>query len=495
MTATHAFWLAGRQATGEATFDVTSPWDGRSVGSVSVPTDEQVEEAVAAAYAARDAFAATPAHVRAAVLDRVSRRLVERTEEIAQLISAENGKPIKWARGEVGRAVSVFRFAAEEARRFNSGEAQRLDTDLGGQGRLALTRRFPKGVVLGIAPFNFPLNLCAHKIAPAIAAGVPIILKPAPATPLSGLIIGELLAEAEAHAAGAAGTGAGTVLPAGSWSILPVANDRMPALVQDERLPVISFTGSEKVGYAIMDSVPRKHCTLELGGNGAAVVLADYASDADLDWAATRIATFSNYQGGQSCISVQRVIADASVYERLVPRIVAAVEAQVTGDPSAGATDVGPLVDENAAKRVEAWVREAVDAGAALLTGGKRDGATYAPTVLADVPADVTLSCEEVFGPVLTVRRVEGEAEAFAAVNDSKYGLQAGVFTHDLQTAFRAHRALEVGGVIIGDVPSYRADQMPYGGVKQSGEGREGVKFAMDDYTYERVMVLTGIQL
>ncbi|MDX2528677.1 aldehyde dehydrogenase family protein [Streptomyces europaeiscabiei] len=483
MTATHAFWLAGRQATGETTFDVTSPWDGRLVGRVSVPTDEQVEEAVAAAYAVRDEFAATPAHVRAAVLDHVSRGLVERTEEIAQLISAENGKPIKWARGEVGRAVSVFRFAAEEARRFNGGEAQRLDTDLGGQGRLALTRRFPKGVVLGIAPFNFPLNLCAHKIAPAIAAGVPIILKPAPATPLSGLVIGDLLAEAA------------TALPAGSWSILPVANDSMPALVQDERLPVISFTGSEKVGYAIMDSAPRKHCTLELGGNGAAVVLADYTSDEDLDWAAGRIATFSNYQGGQSCISVQRVIVDASVYDRLLPRIVAAVEAQVTGDPSDGATDVGPLVSEDAAKRVETWVREAVDAGAALLTGGKRDGASYAPTVLADVPAEVTISCEEVFGPVLTVRKVEGEAEAFAAVNDSKYGLQAGVFTHDLQTAFRAHRALEVGGVVIGDVPSYRADQMPYGGTKQSGVGREGVRFAMDDYTYERVMVLTGLQL
>ncbi|MEU2333750.1 aldehyde dehydrogenase family protein [Streptomyces sp. NPDC013172] len=482
MTSTTAFWLAGRQVTGEDTFDVTSPWDGRLVGRVGVPTDAQVEEAVAAAYAVRDEFAATPAHVRAAALDHVSRRLAERTEEIAQLISAENGKPIKWARGEVGRAVSVFRFAAEEARRFNGGEAQRLDTDLGGQGRLALTRRFPKGVVLGIAPFNFPLNLCAHKIAPAIAAGAPIILKPAPATPLSGLILGDLLAET-------------TGLPAGSWSILPVANDKMAALVQDERLPVISFTGSEKVGYSIMDSVPRKHCTLELGGNGAAVVLGDYASDADLDWAAGRIATFSNYQGGQSCISVQRVIADASVYDRLLPRIVAAVEAQVTGDPADPKTDVGPLVSEAAAERVEAWVKEAVEDGATLLTGGDRDGATYAPTVLTDVPADTTVSCEEVFGPVLTVQKVNGEAEAFAAVNDSKYGLQAGVFTHDVQTAFRAHRALEVGGVIIGDVPSYRADQMPYGGVKQSGVGREGVRFAMDDYTYERVLVLTGLAL
>ncbi|MBO0517825.1 aldehyde dehydrogenase family protein, partial [Streptomyces beijiangensis] len=446
-----------------------------------VPTDAQVEEAVAAAHAVRDEFAATPAHVRAAALDHVSRRLVERTEEIAQLISAENGKPIKWARGEVGRAVSVFRFAAEEARRYNGGEAQRLDTDAGGVGRLALTRRFPRGTVLGIAPFNFPLNLCAHKIAPAIAVGAPIILKPAPATPLSGLIIGDLLAE--------------TDLPAGSWSILPVANDKMPALVQDERLPVISFTGSETVGFAIMDSVPRKHITLELGGNGAAVVLGDWASEKDLDWAATRIATFSNYQGGQSCISVQRVIADAAVYDRLVPKIVAAVEAQVTGDPSDAATDVGPLVSEAAAVRVESWVDEAVKAGAKLLAGGKRDGAAYAPTVLADLPADTTLAGEEVFGPVLSVKKVDGEAEAFAAVNDSKYGLQAGVFTHDLQTAFRAHSALEVGGVIVGDVPSYRADQMPYGGAKQSGVGREGVAYAMADYTYERVMVFTGLAL
>ncbi|MFD4034530.1 aldehyde dehydrogenase family protein [Streptomyces sp. NPDC058637] len=481
MTSTHAFWLAGRRATGEDSFDVTNPWDGRLVGTVGVPTEAQVEEAVAAAYAVREEFAATPAHVRAAALDHVVRRLTERTEEIAQLISAENGKPVKWARGEVGRAVSVFRFASEEARRFNGGDAQRLDTDAGGTGRLALTRRFPRGPVLGISPFNFPLNLSAHKVAPAIAVGAPIILKPAPATPLSSLVLGELLAE--------------TDLPAGSWSVLTVPNDRMPALVKDERLPVISFTGSGPVGYSIMESVPRKHCTLELGGNGAAVVLADYASEQDLDRAATRIATFSNYQGGQSCISVQRVIADTSVYDRLVPKIVAAVEALVTGDPSDAATDVGPLVDENAARRVESWVDEAVAAGAALLTGGKRDGATYAPTVLTDLPADSRIAREEVFGPVLSVQRTDGEAEAFAAVNASDYGLQAGVFTHDLQTAFRAHRALEVGGVVIGDVPSYRADQMPYGGVKQSGVGREGVRYAMDDYTYERVLVLTGLAL
>ncbi|MGA5496945.1 aldehyde dehydrogenase family protein [Streptomyces cinereoruber] len=481
MTTTHAFWLAGREATGEAAFDVTNSYDGRLVGKVSVPTEAQVEEAVAAAHAVVDEFAATPAHVRAAALDHVSKRLAERTEEIAQLISAENGKPIKWARGEVGRAVSVFRFAAEEARRFNGGEAQRLDTEAGGVGRLALTRRIPKGVVLGIAPFNFPLNLSAHKVAPAIAVGAPIILKPAPSTPISSLVLGEILAE--------------TDLPAGSWSILTVPNDRMPALVQDERLPVISFTGSDTVGYAIQESVPHKHCTLELGGNAAAVVLPDWSSEADLDWAATRIATFSNYQGGQSCISVQRVIVDSSVHDRLLPKIVAAVEAQVTGDPADDATDVGPLVDEAAAKRVESWVDEAIAAGATLLAGGKREGATYAPTVLTGLPAGVTLARAEVFGPVLTIARVDGEAEAFAAVNDSDFGLQAGVFTHDLQAAFRAHRALEVGGVIIGDVPSYRADQMPYGGAKRSGVGREGVKYAMDDYTYERVLVLTGLAL
>ncbi|MFF7678654.1 aldehyde dehydrogenase family protein [Actinacidiphila glaucinigra] len=481
MSTPTAFWLAGRPATGEDTFDVVNPYDGSVVASVGVPIPAQVEEAVAAAKSVEAEFAATPAHVRAAALDHVSKRLAERTEEIARLITAENGKPVKWARGEVGRAVSVFRWAAEEARRFNSGEAQRLDTDAGGTGRLALTRRFPRGTVLGIAPFNFPLNLVAHKVAPAIAVGTPIILKPAPATPLSALLLGEILAE--------------TDLPAGSWSVLTVPNDRMPALVRDERLPVISFTGSDRVGYQIMDSVPRKHITLELGGNAAAVVLADWSSEEDMEWAANRIATFSNYQGGQSCISVQRVVADASVYDRLVEKVVAKVRAQVTGDPSDDATDVGPLVDEKAAERVESWVEDALGKGAKLLTGGRRDGAAYEPTVLADLPADAIIATEEVFGPVLSLHKVDGPDEAFAVVNDSRFGLQCGVFTHDLQTAFRAHRELEVGGVVIGDAPSYRADQMPYGGVKDSGVGREGVKYAMEDYTYERVLVLTGLAL
>lgn len=474
------FWLAGKAATGTETFTVISPHDGREVATVAVPTPEQVEQAIAAADAVAAEAAGLPAHVRAAALQHVSDTLAARADEIAELITAENGKPIKWAKGEVGRAISTFRWAAEEARRF-SGEVQRLDTDPAATGRLAVVRRFARGPVLGISPFNFPLNLVAHKVAPAIAVGAPIIVKPAPKTPLSALLLGEILAE--------------TDLPAGMISVLTVPNDRAAALVADPRLPVVSFTGSGPVGWTIKESIPRKHVTLELGGNAAAVVLADYGSDADLDWAASRIATFSNYQAGQSCISVQRVLADRAVYDRLVERVVAKVREQRTGDPADPATDVGPMINVEAAERVEAWVAEAVDAGAKVLTGGTRDGAAYAPTVLTDVPDDAKVSREEVFGPVLTITPVDGEDEAFAAVNASQFGLQAGVFTHDLQSAFKAHRVLEVGGVIIGDAPSYRADQMPYGGVKESGVGREGVRYAMEDFTYERVMVLTGLDL
>ncbi|MEU0478496.1 aldehyde dehydrogenase family protein [Streptosporangium sp. NPDC006013] len=470
------FWLAGRPATGDAELTVTNPHDGRVVAVCSVPTADQVEEAVAAAAAVRKEAAALPIHVRADALAHVSRRLAERADEIARLISEENGKPIFWARGEVGRAISTFRFAAEETRRL-SGETMRLDTEAASAGRLAYISRVPHGPVLGITPFNFPLNLVAHKVAPAIAAGAPIIVKPAPATPVSSLVLGEILAE--------------TDLPEGMFSVLPVPNDRAGGLVEDPRLPVVSFTGSAPVGYAILETVPRKHVTLELGGNAAAVVLAD----ADLDWAASRIALFSNYQAGQSCIAVQRVIVEASVHDDFVARLVPAVEALVVGDPADEKTQVGPLVSVEAAERVEQWVGEAVAAGARLLTGGTRDGATVAPTVLADVPADAKVSREEVFGPVMIVQTVSGVDEAFATVNDSKYGLQAGVFTRSLDNAFRANRELEVGGVIIGDVPSYRADQMPYGGVKDSGVGREGIRSAIADLTYEKVMVLTGLTL
>ncbi|MGH3762800.1 aldehyde dehydrogenase family protein [Actinophytocola sp.] len=470
-------YVAGRAEQSEQTLSVYHPYDGNEIATVCVPSDEQVERAVAAAAAATHPFRTTPAHVRAAALDHVSRSLAARADEVAEMITAENGKPLKWAIVEVSRCVSTFRWAAEEARRF-SGELQRLDTDPSAEGRMAVVRRVARGPVLGIAPFNFPLNLVAHKIAPAIAAGAPIIAKPAPRTPLSALLLGELLAQ--------------TDLPEGAFSVLAVGNEQTIELVQDPRLPVVSFTGSGPVGWSIMDSAPRKQVVLELGGNGAAVVCADWP---ELDFAAKRIATFGNYQAGQSCIAVQRVLVDKAVADRFVPKLLDAVNALRSGDPHDPEVEVGPLVDEAAAERVESWVNEAVSAGGKLLAGGKRDGASVSPTVLSEVPHDSKVWAEEVFGPVLVVSVTDGLDDAFDQVNDSQYGLQAGVFTRDVQVAFRARAELDVGGVIVGDVPSFRADQMPYGGVKGSGWGREGIRSAMNDLTEERIMVLTGLEL
>ena len=322
MAEVRGFWVAGEQRAGDGELEVTSPLDGSVVARVGVPTDADVERAVAAAAAVG---APPPAHLRAAALTHVSQRLAERAAEVSALITAENGKPAKWADLEVARAVSTFRWAAEEARR-DSGELQRLDTDPSAEGRLAVVRRFPRGPVLGIAPFNFPLNLVAHKVAPALAAGAPIVLKPAPATPLSALLLGELVAETE--------------LPAGMLSVLPLPNDRLDALVDDPRLPVVSFTGSGPVGWALKERLPRKQVILELGGNAAVVVAADYP---DLDWAAQRIATFSNYQAGQSCIAVQRVYVERPAYQPLLDRLLVAVEALDTD------ADVGPLINEDAA--------------------------------------------------------------------------------------------------------------------------------------------------
>ncbi|OLF12461.1 aldehyde dehydrogenase family protein [Actinophytocola xanthii] len=470
-------WIAGRAEQSDQTLAVHHPYDGDEIAAVCVPSPEQVERAVAAAVSVVPRFRTTPAHVRAAALDHVSQQLRERCDEVAEMITAENGKPLKWAVVEVNRAVATFRIAAEEARRF-SGDLQRLDTDPTAEGRLALVRRVPRGPVLGIAPFNFPLNLVAHKIAPALAVGAPIIVKPAPRTPLSALLLGELLAE--------------TDLPEGAFSVLPLGNEETMRLVEDARLPVVSFTGSGPVGWQLMDRAPRKQVVLELGGNGAAVVCADWP---DLDFAAKRIAVFGNYLAGQSCIAVQRVLVDRAVADEFVPKLLDAVSALRTGNPHDPDVEVGPLVDEAAAERVESWVNEAVGAGGRLLAGGKRDGATVQPTVLSDVPHDQKVWAEEVFGPVLVVSVTDGLDDAFAQVNASQYGLQAGVFTRDVQVAFRARAELEVGGVVIGDVPSFRADQMPYGGVKGSGFGREGVRSAMNDLTEERVMVLTGLEL
>lgn len=455
---------------------VRSPYDGRVVGEVGLADDEEIERVVASAHALRRQ--PVPAHVLAGALRQISDEIAARADEAAAILIAESGKPVQWARAEVARAASTFGWAAQEARTF-FGELQRLDTDPGGTGRLAISRRVPIGPVLGITPFNFPLNLVAHKVAPALAIGAPIIVKPAPRTPLSALFLARIVAQ--------------TDLPEGLFAVLNITNEQTARLVQDVRLPVVSFTGSGPVGWSIRDSAPRKKVVLELGGNGAAVVCGDWNGEKDLDWAATRIATFSNYQAGQSCIGVQRVYADRALYDDLLARVVAKTQALKTGDPADEATQVGPLIDEESAKRVEAWVEEAKASGAKVAAGGTRSGASYAPTVLTDVPAEAKIVAEEVFGPVLSVFPVDSVDEAFAKVNASRFGLQAGVFTHDLQTAFRAGRELEVGGVIVGDVPSYRADQMPYGGVKDSGVGREGVRSAMHDLSEEKVLVLTNV--
>ena len=477
MTDLVPMWVAGEQAHGDEPLEVRHPYDGSFVAATTYAAPDQVEQAVAAAHAAVPAGARLSVRARAEALRQVSARLAERAEEAAALITAENGKPVMWAKAEVARAVSVLSWAAEEARQGHI-EAFRLDADVAGEGRLAHVRRVASGAVLGISPFNFPLNLAVHKVAPAIAVGAPIVLKPAPRTPLSALLLGELFAE--------------TNLPDGMLSVINVPVDRVESLTEDARLPVVSFTGSGPVGRSIRRSVPDKHVTLELGGNAAAVVCSDYPH---LDWAAQRIALFSNYQAGQSCVAVQRVFADEAVYDAVRDKVVQAASDLVTGDPRDPSTQVGPLIDVEAAERVEEWVAEAVQLGARVLVGGTRDGASFAPTVLEGVPRHARLACEEVFGPVLVLDRVAGVDDALARVNDSRFGLQAGVFTTDLRTAFRAHVELEVGGVVIGDVPSYRADQMPYGGAKESGVGREGLRYAMRDYTYDRVLVLTGLEL
>ena len=470
------FWLAGRRAAGSESFEVRHPFDGGLVARVSIPTAEQVEEAISAATSVAHEFAALPAYVRADALDSVSRALSADAEAVARTITAESGKPIRWARVEVGRAVANFRAAAEEARRF-SGEMIRLDTDAVGEGRLALVRRFPLGPVFGVTPFNFPLNLVTHKIAPALAVGAPIILKPASQTPLTALRIAELVAD--------------TKLPEGVLSVLPVPpGPLLDSLVRDPRLPVLSYTGSE-IGWQLKESVPKKHVLLELGGNAAVIV----HRDADLGVAAARIAAGGNVQAGQTCISTQRVIVHEEVADSFLDALATQVSELTGGDPYEDSTFVGPLVSESAACRVEDWVEEAVAAGARVVCGGQRDGSSYSPTVLADVTSAMRVWRDEVFGPVVCVTTYGDVGEAFNLANDSRYGLQAGIFTSDVGLAFRAHRELEVGAVMVGDSASFRADPAPYGGWKESGTGREGVRFAMDELTAPRVLVLSGIEL
>jgi len=451
--------------------EVRHPHDEQVAHSVPVPSAADVEAAVAAAAAVKDELAALPAYVRSNALEMISRRLGEEREELARTITAESGKPIRWSRVEVQRTLLNYQRAAEEAKRF-SGEIVRLDTDPIGAGRVGWVRRFPRGPVLGISPFNFPLGLVGHKVAPAIAVGAPIIIKPAPQTPLTAVRLGELVAE--------------TDLPAAALSVLPLPNGPgVEELVADPRLPIVSFTGSE-VGWEIKAAHPRKHFLLELGGNAAAVVHAD----ANVEEAAASIAMGGFVQAGQTCIATQRVLVHRSVVEEFTAALVERTRALPTGDPFDDETVVGPLVSGVAADRVEASIEAATAGGAELLCGGEREGTTIAPTVLAGVEPEMAIWGEEVFGPVLALRTYDDIETAFAAVNDSRFGLQAGVFTSNIELAMRAHRELEVGAVMIGESPSFRADALPYGGWKSSGVGREGVRYAVEEMTEPRTLVI-----
>jgi acyl-CoA reductase-like NAD-dependent aldehyde dehydrogenase len=469
------FYVAGEWRTGAGSIEVHSPYDDSVVAEVAVPTDADAEDAVRAAVETFEESRLLPIHVRDEALMHVSRRVGERVDEFAESIAKEGGKPLKWAKVEATRAISTFRWAAEEVRR-SGGEFLRLDADRGMEGRAAVLRRFPLGPVLGITPFNFPVNLVAHKLAPALAVGAPIVIKPAGQTPLGALLLAELVAE--------------TDLPKGMLSVLTLPGSRAQKLVEDRRFKKFSFTGSG-IGWDLKSLDPRKHVTLELGGNAGVIV----HSDADLDWAAQRIAVGGYYQAGQSCISVQRIFVQAEVYDDFVARLVKEVESLKVGNPMDPTVDVGPVIDAGALDRIEAWIKEAVAGGAEILTGGTREGTLYRPTVLANTSSEMKVRCQEVFGPVTAVEKYETFEQALSLVNDSDYGLQAGVFTSSLERAMLAHRELQVGGVVVNDQSAWRADQMPYGGSKDSGYGREGLRWAMEEMTEPRIMVLSNIPL
>jgi len=476
MSSVRPFLVNGQWRTGEGTLAVKSPFDDSVVAEIGTPTGADVEEAVATAEATFDESRHLPVYARSEALDHISRRLAETVQDNGELIAREGGKPLKWATVEATRAISTFRWASEVLRR-GDDEVMRLDTEASLGSRIGLLRRFPVGPVLGITPFNFPLNLVAHKVAPAIAVGAPIVIKPASATPLGALRLAELFME--------------TDLPKGMLQVLPVSSKVADGMARDQRFKKISFTGSSDIGWYLKGLDPKKRVTLELGGNAGVIV----HSDADLDMAAKRIAFGGYYQAGQSCISVQRVLVQSEVYDDFATRLVKEVESLKVGDPMDPTVDVGPVIDRGNVERIDAWVKEAVSQGAEVLTGGTADGPFYAPTIVSRVEPEMRVCREEVFGPVVTLSPYQTFEQAIATVNDSRYGLQAGVFTNDINRAFQAHRELEVGGIIINDQSAWRADQMPYGGSKDSGFGREGLRFAMEEMTEPRLMVLSHVPL
>ena len=468
----HPIFLAGRWVESPDRLDIANPADpGKLAGSTFNATPEQYEEAVDAAVAAFETTRTLPAFERGAILRNISAGIKARREELGRLIALEAGKPIRDALVEVDRAVLTFRLGAEEAERM-FGEVIPLDLMPASKGRIGITRRFPIGPIAAISPFNFPLNLAAHKLSPAIASGNTIVLKPPSKDPLTMLTVAEIV-----EAAGA---------PAGSVSIMPMTRELGDRMVADDRFKLLTFTGSPSVGWRMKERAGKKKVVLELGGNAGVIV----DKSADLDWAVRRNLVGGFAYAGQVCISVQRMFIHEDVWDEFMSRFVEGAKGLKVGDPLDPQTEVGPMVDEHAASRTQGWVDEAIALGGKVLLGGKADGNFFPPTILTDVPPTAQVCSNEAFAPLVVAFKFRDFGDAIRQVNDSSFGLQTGVFTNDLAHSWQAFGELEVGGVIVNDVPTYRIDHMPYGGVKDSGQGREGLRWAIEDMTEIRIMVL-----
>ncbi len=471
MNKTYPFYLANQAESPNNDLNVTDKFTGEVVTRVAVADPQTIDRGIAATVEAAPAMREMPPYARQAVLQHCVDRFSERRDELAQALCVEAGKPIKDSRGEVTRLIDTFRIAGEESVRIG-GEVMNLEISPRAKGYRGMFKRVPIGPCSFISPFNFPLNLAAHKVAPAIAAGCPFILKPASRTPIGALIIGEVLSE--------------TDLPRGAFSILPCHREGADLFTTDERLKLLSFTGSPAVGWNLKSKAGKKQVVLELGGNAACIV----DEDADLDDTVKRLIVGAFYQSGQSCIGVQRILIHEKIYAELKERLVQATLKLVAGDPKNEDTFIGPMIAESEAERLEQWIAEAAAAGGTILCGGQRNGAILEATLLENVPGELKICAQEAFGPVAVLSSFSEFDEALSQVNDSVFGLQTGIFTRDLYKMQRAWDQLDVGGVIIGDVPSWRVDNMPYGGVKDSGLGREGIRFAIEDMTEIRLLVI-----
>jgi acyl-CoA reductase-like NAD-dependent aldehyde dehydrogenase len=468
---TQGFFVDGKWWEEGDPIEIRAPYDGSVIGSVFQGRKEHAEAALAAAVKAFGTTRRLPAFERQRVLRRVSENISQRKQEFAHTMAQEAGKPLKAARTEVERAIFTFNVAAEESTRIY-GEYLPLDWQEFTAGRWGIVRRFPLGPIAGITPFNFPLNLVAHKVAPAIAAGCPLILKPAPQTPFTAMLLAEAVQQAG--------------WPDGGLNVLPLSNEDAQLLVSDERIKLISFTGSAAVGWQIKKNCGKKKVVLELGGNAAVIV----HSDADLAYAADRCVAGGFSYAGQTCISVQRILVERSVCGKFTDLLLEGVKKLKTGDPLDDSTDLGPLIRESDAVRASEWIQEAVRGGARLLCGGQRQGSILEPAVLTGTRPEMKVNCQEIFAPVVTVEPYDDFDQALRLVNKSPYGLQAGLFTRDAKLIFNAYEELEVGGLIAGDVPAFRIDHMPYGGVKDSGLGREGLRYAIEEMTEPKLLVM-----